>query len=135
MAHMSLGIIDYVQGDLASAREHLGHSLTLMNPSPGNAWGVLNLRRALWSLGRVLAREHSLRDAAKLFAAVDAADDVDPPWIDDAQEPGDYQQCVDLISATLTPDALQQAQLQGAAMTLKQATDYPLGLLEEPTTA
>ena len=41
---------------------------------------------------------------------------------------------VDLESA-LTPDDLRHAQQQGATMTLDQAIDYALGLLEEAAQA
>jgi hypothetical protein len=50
-------------------------------------------------------------------------------------EPADYQQCVTLIESALTPDALDEVRQQGAAMSLEEATDYALGLLEEAARA
>jgi hypothetical protein len=57
-----------------------------------------------------------------------------PPWIDQVQEPADYRQCVALIREGLAPDDLQAAQQEGEAMTLDQAVDYTLQLLDRPTT-
>jgi predicted ATPase len=130
IAQAALGIVSYAQGDYRSARTHFRAALSLCKPPPEMVWNVYWQRRALWGVGRVLTREDAPLPAAVLLAAVEAATHVPQPWIDQRQEPADYRQCVDLIESTLPPDALQKAQQQGAAMTLDQATDYALDLLD-----
>ncbi len=93
------------------------------------------MRRSLWGMGRVLVREGAARQAAVLFAAVEAAIDEAPPWIDEVREPADYQQCVALIESALSPADIDDARRRGARMTLHQATAYTLGLLDKTAPA
>jgi predicted ATPase len=134
--YLYYGEIDYAQGNFGSARRNLGRGLRLMDPSAG-FMALRFLRYALCTLGQVLAREGNLQEAAVLFASLEA-DGVLPTWIA-KQEQGDLRECVELIEKGLPADDLQEAQQQGAAMTLAQAVDYALALLDrdgaEPNTA
>ena len=80
--------------------------------------------------GPTTGREHDFRPATVLFAAVEAQDDLLPPWVDQISEPADYRQCLDLIREGLTPDELSEAQQEGKAMTLEQAVDYALQIFD-----
>jgi predicted ATPase/class 3 adenylate cyclase len=129
MVYLALGVIDYAEHDHASARANFGRALELMDPSPASVWGALNLRRVLWGLGRVLAREGALRESAVLFAAVESADHAHPPWIDEVREPADYRECIRLIEEGLGSDGREAAYRWGEALSLEQAVEFALGVL------
>jgi predicted ATPase/class 3 adenylate cyclase len=128
-----LGIVAYAQGDYRLANEHFYRffrAASSVLPSPVTGLSMFYLRRAIWGFGRVLAREGSLRQASVLFAAIEAAEQALPPWIDQVREPADYQRCLDLIRTGLQPEMLREAHERGAAMTLGEAAEYALRFLE-----
>jgi tetratricopeptide (TPR) repeat protein len=134
-ANVHLGIVAFALGDLPSARRHLRQALSLSTPPPASALGAVEVHRALWGLGRILVREQAFQPAAVLLSTVEAAEQRVFFWIDPVRDPADHQHCLDLIAQGLTTDQLSQAQQQGEAMTLEQAIDYALTLLDQAPTS
>ena len=67
-------------------------------------------------------------------AAVDAATQVTPSrtfWIGKSIEYPEHLEMTAAVEAALTDDALQEAHHRGASMTLDEAIDYALNLLDD----
>jgi hypothetical protein len=89
-------------------------------------------RRGLWHIALIQTRQKRPREAAILFVAVNAAERVTPArnFLAQSQEYAGHFKMIAAVEAALSPDVLQQARRHGAAMTLDEAIDYALQLLD-----
>jgi non-specific serine/threonine protein kinase len=137
-----LGLIAYDEHDLQEARWRLKVALEGYRrlDSP-NTWDTHMLRRTLWTLALVLAEGNQPEESATLIGASESASHTParrladgtlyPPWFEVGNEESKHLRICDALESTLSTGTFDEVRQQGAAMTLDEATDYALNLLED----